>query len=110
VSSGAGPVGLEIDEVLSILSRSDDADLREIVELVANICGSLAAGITVRRGAEYHVPIALGIAPFVFSADDTVCQLTLATETACCAPCDPDGSPNRPGRPLPRWCLSWPRS
>lgn len=82
--SGAGTAGLEIDEVLSILSRNDDADLSEIVELVAHICDSVAAGITIRRGGEYHVPITHGIEPFVAPAYDTFCQFTMATEGVYC--------------------------
>ena len=84
MSSGAGPAGLEIDEVLDILSRSDDADLGEIVELVANICDSEAAGITIRRGGDYHVPITHGIEPFVCPASDTFCQFTMNTDGIFC--------------------------
>ncbi len=80
MSSGAGSIGLDTDEVLTILSRPDDADLLEIVELVAHICDSEASGITVRRGGEYHVPITFGLEPFVCPADDTFCQFTMDTE------------------------------
>ncbi len=77
-------VGLEIDEVLDILSRSDDADLAEIVELVANICDSAAAGITIRRGDDYHVPVVYGVAPFVCPAEDTFCQFTMGIDGVYC--------------------------
>ena len=40
----------DADAVLAILSRPDDVDLAELVELVARICDSQAAGITVQRG------------------------------------------------------------
>ena len=46
----------DADAVLAILSRPDDVDLAELVELVARICDSNAAGITVQRGEDYHVP------------------------------------------------------
>jgi signal transduction histidine kinase len=84
VSPGAGAAGLEIDEVLNILSRSDDADLGEIVELVANICECGAAGITIQRGEDYHVPIAFGVEPFVCPASDTFCQFTMSTDGVYC--------------------------
>ncbi len=80
MSSGAGSTDLAIDEVLSILSRPDDADLREIVELVATICGCQSAGITILRGTEYHVPITYGLEPLVCSSDDTFCAYTMGTD------------------------------
>lgn len=80
MSSGAGPSDLDIDEVLAILSRPDDAELLELVELVAKICDSRAAGITVLRGGDYHVPLTYGIEPFVCPVDDTFCQFTMGTE------------------------------
>jgi signal transduction histidine kinase len=82
--SGAGSSVLDIDEVLSILSRPDDEELAEMVELVAGICDSEAAGITIKRGGEYHVPIAHGIAPLVCPSDDTFCQQTMSTPGVFC--------------------------
>jgi len=79
VSSVAGTAGADIDEVLAILSRSDDADLLAMVALVAEICGTTAAGIMIEQGGQYHVPIAYGIEPFVCPADDTLCQSTMHT-------------------------------
>jgi signal transduction histidine kinase len=69
-----------VDGVLDVLSRPDDADLAELVQLAAEICGSEAAGITVQRGGEYHVPVTHGIHPLVCSADDTFCRHTMSTE------------------------------
>jgi signal transduction histidine kinase len=62
---------------MAILSRPDDDDLVELVELVAEICEADAAGITVLRGNAFHVPVTHGIAPFVCPADDTFCLHTM---------------------------------
>ena len=70
MSSGAARTGLDVDEVLEILSRPGDAALNELVELVARICDSEVAGIAIQRGAEYHVPVTHGIEPLVCRADD----------------------------------------
>jgi signal transduction histidine kinase len=77
VPSGPGAAGLGVDEVLSILSRVDDTDLAELVELAARVCDSDAAGITIQRGGEYHVPITHGLSPLVCSAQDTFCRATM---------------------------------
>ena len=69
-----------VDGVLDILSRPDDTDLAELVELAAQVCGAEAAGITVQRGEEYHVPVTHGIRPLVCAADDTFCRHTMSTE------------------------------
>ncbi|WP_027859873.1 GAF domain-containing sensor histidine kinase [Marmoricola sp. URHB0036] len=61
------------------MSRPDDDDLADVVELVAKICDAQAAGITISRGNEYHVPITYGIEPFVSPANDTFCQHTMGT-------------------------------
>lgn len=79
MASGAGTPGLDIDEVLAILSRPEDAELLELLELVAGLCESEAAGITIQRGGDYHVPLTYGIEPFVCPADDTFCQFTMGT-------------------------------
>ncbi len=79
--SGAGSAGLGIDDVLTILSRPDDVDLLEIVDLAAQICDSEASGLTVRHGDDYHVPITYGLEPFVGRADDTFCQFTMSTNS-----------------------------
>jgi signal transduction histidine kinase len=76
---GAGDSGYDSDAVLDILSRPDDDDLADVVELVATICDAQAAGITISRGDEYHVPITYGIEPFVSPANDTFCQHTMGT-------------------------------
>jgi signal transduction histidine kinase len=69
-----------VDAVLDILSSPDDRDLSEIVELAASICSGDAAGITIRRDDEYHVPITHGITPFVCAAQETFCALTMGTD------------------------------
>ena len=69
-----------MDEVLTILSRPNDVDLLEIVDLAAEICHSEASGLTIRNGDEYHVPVTHGIEPFVGPADDTFCQFTMSTD------------------------------
>jgi signal transduction histidine kinase len=69
----------EIDGLLDLL-EAPDADLQEIVGLVVDVCGVQAAGITVRRGEEYHVPITHGIEPFVCAATDTFCRHTMTTD------------------------------
>ncbi len=76
---GAGDSGSDIDVVLAILSRPDDDDLADVVELVAKICEAEAAGVTILRDDEYHVPITYGIAPFVSPSTDTFCQHTMGT-------------------------------
>ena len=70
----------DADAVLAILSRPDDVDLAELVELVARICDSNAAGITVQRGGDYHVPVTHGIEPLVCPSDDTFCRATMGTD------------------------------
>ena len=77
---GVGSSRPGVDAVLAILSRADDADLGDIVELVAKICDAEAAGITILRDDEYHVPITYGIMPFVSPSTDTFCQHTMSTE------------------------------
>ena len=84
VISGAAVTDLDVDQVLDILSRSDDPDLAEVVSLVAEICDSEAAGITIRRGDEYHVPVAHGIEPMVCAFDDTFCRYTMSTDGVFC--------------------------
>jgi signal transduction histidine kinase len=76
---GAGDSRHDIDAVLAILSRADDDELTDLVELVAAICQAEAAGITLLRSGEYHVPITYGIDPFVSPATDTFCQHAMDT-------------------------------
>ena len=71
---------LAVDEVLAVLSRPDDVELADLVELAAQLCGCAAAGITLRRGEDYHVPITHGIEPLVCSWDDTFCRHTMDTD------------------------------
>src|ERR1700712_3314105 len=80
MSSGAEASGRDIDEVLSILSRPGDAELMELVQLVAGICDAEAAGISIQRGDEYHVPITYGIEPLVCSSEETFCRRTMSTD------------------------------
>ena len=80
MSARVEPPSLDVDAVLAILSRPDDVDLAELVELVARICDSEAAGITVQRGGEYHVPVTHGIEPLVCPSDDTFCRATMSTD------------------------------
>ena len=68
MQAGVGDSGSDSDAVLDILSRPDDDDLADVVELVAKICDAQAAGITLARGDDYHVPITYGIQPFVSPA------------------------------------------
>jgi signal transduction histidine kinase len=75
----AAPRRADVDDVLDILSSEGDDELAEIVQLACSICGSDAAGITIRRDDEYHVPITHGIEPFVCAADETFCQMTMDT-------------------------------
>jgi signal transduction histidine kinase len=77
VQPGVDDSGCDSDAVLDILSRPDDDDLAEVVELVAKICDAQAAGITISRGADYHVPITYGIEPFVSPSTDTFCRHTM---------------------------------
>jgi signal transduction histidine kinase len=74
------PPDPDVDDVLAILSRPDDVDLSELVELVARICDSQAAGITIHRGADYHVPVTHGIEPLVCPSYDTFCRATMSTD------------------------------
>lgn len=77
---GAGNSGSDIDAVLAILSRPEDDDLADIVELVAKICEAEASGITILKDDEYHVPVTFGITPFVSPASDTFCQHTMGDD------------------------------
>jgi signal transduction histidine kinase len=80
MSSGVSPVAIDVDEVLAVLSRPDDADLAELVEVVAGICDTEVAAITVRRGEKFHVPITHGIEPLVCDAEDSFCRATMSTD------------------------------
>jgi signal transduction histidine kinase len=71
------PRRTDVDDVLEILSSTDDRDLAEIVQLACSICGGQASGISIRKDDQYHVPITHGIEPFVCSADETFCQQTM---------------------------------
>jgi signal transduction histidine kinase len=80
VQPGAGDSRADIDVVLAILSRPEDDDLADVVELVAKLCDAAAAGITISKDDQYYVPITYGIAPFVSASSDTFCQHTMDTE------------------------------
>jgi signal transduction histidine kinase len=84
VTARRASTDLDIDEVLSILSRPDDTELVEVVRLVAEICDSESAGITIARGEHYHVPVTHGIQPLVCDADDTFCRYTMSTDGVFC--------------------------
>ena len=77
---GVGDSEDDINAVLAILSRPEDDDLADVVELVAKICDAEAAGITILKDDQYHVPITFGINPFVSPSTDTFCQHTMDTE------------------------------
>jgi signal transduction histidine kinase len=79
VQPGVVDPGSDSDAVLDILSRPDDDDLADVVELVATICDAQAAGITVAKDGDFHVPITYGIEPFVSPSSDTFCQHTMGT-------------------------------
>ncbi len=79
VQPKTGDPGADNDAVLAILSHHDD-DLADLVELVATICAAEAAGITIRRHGDYHVPITYGLEPFVSPSTDTFCQHTMGSE------------------------------
>ncbi len=74
----------DTDEVLAVLSRPEDDDLADLVALAAAICDCQSAGITIRRGDEYHVPITYGIEPLVCASDDTFCIHTMSTDGVFC--------------------------
>jgi signal transduction histidine kinase len=80
VSARAEDPSPDVNAVLAILSRPDDVDLNELVELVARICDSAAAGVTIQRGGKYHVPVTHGIEPLVCASDDTFCRATMSTD------------------------------
>ena len=68
-----------IDEVLEVLSVPHH-ELDEIVQLLAEVCGAEAAGITVPRGEDSHVVVTHGIEPFVCAAGDTLCSALMDVE------------------------------
>ena len=70
-SGGAAPA--EVDEVLRVLRRTGDDDLQDLLRLAAGLCDAEAAGVTIRRADQFHVPLTYGIEPFVCPADDTFC-------------------------------------
>jgi signal transduction histidine kinase len=84
MSSGAARTGLDVDEILGIVSRPADAALSELVELVARICDSEAAGIGIQRGDEYHVPVTHGIEPLVRRTDDIDLRHTMDVDSLVC--------------------------
>lgn len=75
---------LDIDAVLSVLTRPDDVELVELVELAARVCDAEASGIIILRGDSYHVPVTYGVALFVCSADDTRGTYTMSTHGVFC--------------------------
>jgi signal transduction histidine kinase len=74
----------DLDQVMAILSRPDDDDLAELVELVAEICDAEAAGITILRDNAFHVRVTYGIDPFVCPSRDTFCRHTMDVDGVVC--------------------------
>ena len=74
----------DLDEVMAILSRPEDDDLAELVELVAEICEADAAGVTILRENAFHVRVTHGIDPFVCPARDTFCRHTMDVDGVVC--------------------------
>lgn len=77
-SSGAAPA--PVDEVLRVLARPGDDDLQDLLRLAAGLCDADAAGVTILRAAQFHVPLTYGIEPFVCPADDTFCLTVMGRE------------------------------
>ncbi len=59
--------------VVRALSRTDDADLREIVALVRAICGTELAALTVMEGPRCHLLACVGFEPVVVPASESFC-------------------------------------
>ena len=68
----------DTDAVITVLSRPDDPDLQELLELVADICDSPMAGISVLKGSYLHIPaVTRNIRPFVSPAHETFCATAM---------------------------------
>ena len=72
---GAAAAGHDVDVVLDVLSRPDD-DLADLLALVADLCDSPSAGITIFNGDRVHVPVAHGVRPVVTPASESFCWHT----------------------------------
>ncbi len=69
-----------VDDVLMVLSAADQGELAEIVELVARLCDTRAAGIALVAGDRCRVPIAHGIAVQTYALDRTFPRDAWGTE------------------------------
>ncbi|MCW2621312.1 MAG: hypothetical protein JWL64_914 [Frankiales bacterium] len=76
---GAAAAGHDVDVVLDVLSRPDD-DLADLLALVADLCDSPSAGITIFNGDHVHVPVAHGVQPVVTPASESFCWHTRGTQ------------------------------
>lgn len=65
------------DDVLRVLTTPGDDDLQDLLRLAAGLCHGEAAGVTIRRGDAFHVPLTFGIEPFVCPAEDTFCATVM---------------------------------
>lgn len=70
-------------DVLEVLRTPDD-HVRDIVELAARLCDSEVAGVTIRHGDEFHIPVAFGLDPVVCAPEETICHYTMNTDGIFC--------------------------
>lgn len=82
--SSAAPT--TVDDVLRVLSRSDEADLQDLLRLAAGLCGAEAAGVTIRQAHRLHVALAYGFEPFDCPADDTICATVMDRDEVVVVP------------------------
>ncbi len=73
--AGAGHAGVDARTIVDVLT-SPDAELDELLGLLASLCDSPAAGVTVFAGSDLHVPVAVGVRPFVSPVSETFCGAT----------------------------------
>lgn len=73
-----------VDQVLGVLSHPDEDDLGSIVALLAHVCEADAAGLTLRRLDQYHVPFVRGLDPLVCASAETFCQHTMDIDDVFC--------------------------
>ena len=72
---GAAAAGHDVEVVLDVLSRPDD-DLADLLALVADLCDSPSAGLTIFNGDRVHVPVAHGVQPVVTPSSESFCWHT----------------------------------
>ncbi len=73
--AGAGHAGVDARTIVDVLT-SPDAELDELLGLLASLCDSPAARVTVFAGSDLHVPVAVGVRPFVSPVSETFCGAT----------------------------------